>query len=207
MKKASIWMFCFALIMQPVGAITNDEDVPEVPPLDSVTITGTAGVSPVGAGGGGGGGSNGRQMDQVGADAIELAANRKQPGCKREQTIQDTVISSAREGNPLSTEFPQTVAQAIQLATTRISDIFTEDFTRALSGGVRDPAYQDPSWIKLRYVIEGYEYPSSAAAAAQAGGAYFLIEVHYWWNNQTHAVEQFKFKTTKEQGCAGSPST
>lgn len=78
----------------------------------------------------------------------------------------------------------------------------SRDITAFLSGGVKDEDYQGAEWSKVSVVVQGNDYMGMAAAEAGVGVP-FLIEVHYWYNQNTKAVQQMKLKNTKEQGCAG----
>jgi hypothetical protein len=149
-------------------------------------------------GGGYGSGSGEGGAGGGGSEPVEVAANRFNPGCQREDMVRNAIVAAAQSGTPVESTVPGTMAQLVQATRSAI-----EDFTTGISGGVQDPKYKDdPSWRKYKVIVEGKHY-SSAEAAAAGIGTPFIIEVHYWWNNLSRQVEQAKFKNTKEQGCVG----
>lgn len=130
----------------------------------------------------------------------QLAANRFNAGCQREDMVRNALVAAAQAGTPTETTTPGNIAQLLQATSSLLEDLFTGEFS--LSGGTKDPKYQSPNWHKYKVIVQGKHYTSAENAAAGIGDQ-FIIEVHYWWNDQSRQVEQAKFKNTKEQGCVG----
>ena len=110
------------------------------------------------------------------------AGNRRNAACDREKNIMAAVVSTASAGNPVSVQGFELFAQNVI------------DYTSQLAGGVKDPRYMDPIWRKMFYIARG-----------SSNSVPFEIEIHYWWNSQTYAVEDQKFKNDISMGCNGLP--